>query len=59
MKLNFYGPINKQGVIKKVVTDTFSDRALTNRQQSYSVEVNPNTATPDESFDYLENYEDF
>jgi len=59
MKLNFYGPVNKQGVIKKVVTDTFSDRSLTNRQQSYTVEVNPNTATPDDSFDYLENYEDF
>jgi hypothetical protein len=59
MKLNFYGPINRQGVIKKVVADTFTDRSLTNRQQSYTVEVDPNTATPSDSFDYLENYEDF
>ena len=59
MKLNFYGPVSRQGVIKKVIADTFNDRALTQKQQTYTVEVDPNTAVPTDDFNYLENYEDF
>lgn len=59
MKLNFYGPVNKQGIIRKVVTDTFSDKALTQKQQTYTVEVSPSTAVPGDNIDYTENFEDF
>lgn len=59
MKLNFYGPINKQGIIKRVIADTFSDRALTQKQQTYTVAVDPITAIPGENFDFSESFEDF
>lgn len=37
MKLNFYGPISKQGIIKRVEVDYFKDRALSEKIQRYSV----------------------
>lgn len=46
MKMNFYGPINKQGLIKNVTVNTFSDQALGNIQSRYSVAVTPDTAMP-------------
>jgi len=59
MKLNFYGPINKQGVIKRVIADTFTDKALTQKQQTYTVQVDPLTATPEDDFNFNESFEDF
>lgn len=37
LKLNFYGPISKQGIIKRVEVDYFRDRALSQKLQKYSV----------------------
>ena len=37
LKLNFYGPISKQGIIKRVEVDYFRDRALSQKIQRYSV----------------------
>lgn len=59
MKLNYYGPINKQGVIKKVVATTYSDEALTARQSSIVVEPDPLTAKPGDSIGFIETFEDF
>lgn len=59
MKLNFYGPVSKQGVIKRVIADTFSDSAFANKQQSYKVQVDPFTAIPGDDIDYLETFEEF
>lgn len=59
MKLNFYGPINKQGIIRKVIATTFNKPDLTEQNQKYTVSVDPTTANPGDNIDYLENFEEF
>jgi len=59
MKLNFYGPINRQGIIRKVIANTFDNSDLTDRKQQYTVQVEPNTAKPGDSIDFIETFEDF
>ena len=59
MKLNYYGPINKQGVIKKVITNTYNDVALTNKQSTITVEPDPLTAKPGDTIGFIETFEDF
>lgn len=59
MKLNFFGPINKQGIIRTTTVNTFSDPALSKKQQTYSAQVDPNTAIPGDDIDVLETFEDF
>lgn len=59
MKLNFYGPINKQGIIRKVIATTFNKPDLTDQNQKYTVSVDPTTAVPGDDIDYLENFEEF
>ena len=58
LKLNFYGPVNKQGVIKRVLTNTFND--LTSAQiQKITVETDPATANVTDTYTYISNFEDF
>jgi len=59
MKLNFYGPINKQGLIKKVIASTFNDKNLTQQNQKYTASVDPITSVPGDDIDYLETFEEF
>lgn len=59
LKLNYFGPINKQGIIRSVTANTFSDVEMQNRQQTYNVTVDPNTALPGSEFDFVETFEDF
>lgn len=59
MKLNFYGPVSKQGIIRKTLATTYSDAELNTLQQKVRVETNPDSALPDGDFDYLEVFEDF
>lgn len=59
MKLNFYGPINKQGLIRSTTVSTFSDPALSNRQVSYSASVDPASAIPGDDIGIIETFEDF
>jgi hypothetical protein len=59
MKLNFFGPINKQGIIRTTNVTTYSNPELTQQQQAYSVTVSPNTAVPGDTFDFVETFEDF
>ena len=59
LKLNFYGPVSKQGFIKKVVANTYSDKELIDKQQTYTAEIVPNTANPGDVFDISETFEDF
>lgn len=59
LKLNYFGPINKQGIIRSVTANTFSDVEMQNRQQTYNVTVDPNTAVPGSEFDFVETFEDF
>jgi len=59
LKLNFYGPVVKQGVIRRVDVDTFSDSALSNRIQQYDVTVSPTSAVPGDDISFSENFEEF
>ena len=59
LKLNFYGPINKQGIINKVNVETFKDLALTEKLQTYEVSVDPTNATSGNVTSFIETFEDF
>lgn len=59
LKLNFFGPINKQGIIRSSTVSTFSNEALTDQQIRYNVSVDPTTAVPGDDIDFVETFEDF
>lgn len=59
VKLNFYGPVSKQGIIRKVNTNIFNNETLTQQQQIYSVQPNPYEANVTDNFSFVENFEDF
>ena len=61
VKLNFYGPINRQGIISKVVTNTFNDKELTIQQQKITVDGTGNTANSIllGNVNYIDSFEDF
>ena len=59
MKLNFYGPVNKQGVIRKVVTNTYNKADLTQQQVRVTVEPDPLTAKPGDDIGFTDTFEDF
>jgi hypothetical protein len=59
MKLNFYGPVNKQGIIKKVITNTFNDPGLTQQQTKITVEPSPLTAKPGDDIGFTDTFENF
>jgi hypothetical protein len=59
IKLNFFGPINKGGPIKRVIANMYSDAAMSNSLVNYSVEVNPFTAGPEDSYTFIETFEEF
>lgn len=59
VKLNFYGPVTKQGIIRKVNTNIFNDQALTQQQQVYTVQTNPYTANVVDDYSFMEDFTDF
>ena len=62
LKLNFFGPINKQGFIRNTTVTTFSDAGLTNKQQAYNATISPSTAIPGaaiDDFSIVENFDEF
>jgi hypothetical protein len=59
LKLNFYGPINRQGVIKNVTVNTFSNADLSNQITGYNVTVDPANATQGNVINFVETFEEF
>lgn len=59
MKLNFYGPISRQNIIRTTNVSTYSDAGLTNRQTSFSATVDPSTAVPGDDITIVDSFEDF
>ena len=57
MKLNFYGPVTEQGIVRKVISNSFSDSELNNRQQIITVGVD-NQSAPGGNVNYFEIFED-
>lgn len=56
LKLNFYGPITDQGIIRKVTANIFSDRELSNTQLTYTVEASPANANAIANVTYIETF---
>jgi hypothetical protein len=59
LKLNFYGPVTKTGIIRKVIANTFNNKDLTEQRQKITVQTNPNSANVTDDYSYLEVFEDF
>jgi hypothetical protein len=59
LKLNYFGPISKQNIIRNFVANTFNDAELTQRIQRYSVTTDPGTAVPGDDIGFVESFEDF
>jgi hypothetical protein len=58
MKLNFYGPVNKQGFITKVNATTYNDPKLSTALQKTTVEASAN-ANVLSNYTYINTFEDF
>jgi len=59
LKLNFYGPIKDQNIIRKVIANTYNIGDLNDQIQKVTVQTDPNSASPTDDFNYLEIFEDF
>ena len=59
MKLNFYGPVNKQGIIKKVVASTFNNANLSERINVITTTPDPLDAKPGDNIGFIDTIEDF
>lgn len=59
LKLNFYGPIRDQGIIKRVIANTYNIDNINDQIQKVTVGTNPGNAMPNSNFEYLEIFEDF
>lgn len=59
MKLNYFGPVSKQGIIRKVIANSYNDVELNNLQQRVTVQTNPANTSPFLDFDFVDNFEDF
>ena len=65
MRLNFYSHVNNVDVIKKAIADIYADPEMTldtnklaaNRGR-LTVSVNPNTATPADTYSFLEEFDE-
>ena len=59
IKINYYGPVNKTGIIRRVNANIFKNLELTENVASYTATVTPNTAVPTDDFDFAETFTDF
>jgi hypothetical protein len=59
MKLNFYGPVNKQGVIKKVIASTYNNVNMTDRINTITTTPDPLTAKPGDDIGFTDTIADF
>lgn len=59
VKLNFFGPINKTGIIKTSIANTYSNEEMSNRIQQYNVAVDPLNSKPGDDISFAETFEDF
>jgi hypothetical protein len=59
MKINFYGPVSRQGIIRTVKANTYTDINLANLNQKYIVTTDPPNVMPGNSFVFVETFEEF
>lgn len=56
--LNFYGPVEQQGIIRKSIANAYTDIDQANYQQRYQVTTNPSDATVLEDWEYVEQFDE-
>lgn len=56
--LNLYGPVEQQGIIRTAIAQTYTDIDQPNYQQKYQVTTDPDDATPDGTWDYVEQFDE-
>lgn len=59
LKLNYYGPVNRTGIIRRVQSNFYRDQGLTQNLSSYVATVSPDTAQPTDDFNFTETFIDF
>ena len=59
LKLNFYGPISKEGIIRSATVNINSDKAMSNLVLRYNATLDPFDAEPTDDFNIIETFEDF
>ena len=62
MRLNFYSNVANQSVIKKTIADIYNDPTMSlstlNDRLRVIAEVNPSTATPEDAYTFLEQFDE-
>ena len=62
MRLNFYSNVANQSVIKKTIADIYNDPTMSlstlNDRLRVTAEVNPSTATPEDAYTFLEQFDE-
>lgn len=59
VKINYYGPAQQSGIIRRVIANMFTDVELTQNLTSYTATVTPNDALPNSDFEFNETFTDF
>lgn len=59
LKLNFYGPISKQGIIRSATVNMYSNEAMSNINMRYNAILDPLDSEPTDTFDIIETFEEF
>lgn len=59
VKLDFFGPASKQGIIRKTITNIYSNPELSNLTAKITITPDPVDANPGDDFDYIEVFEEF
>lgn len=59
LKLNFYGPVSKEGVIRNVNIDFFNDAALSQKIQNLTTTTDSPTANVDAVTGFIDTFTDF
>lgn len=59
MKLRYYGPSSRSGLIRRVIATTYQDQELLVPTLKYTVTPDPFDAAPTDEYGYIENFEEF
>lgn len=59
LKLNFFGPVSKQGIIRSATANMYTDKEMANLAFTYNATLDPLNAEPTDEFNIIETFEEF
>jgi len=59
LKLYYYGPMERQDIIRTAITNIFNDPNLEQRINNYTVSTDPGDATPQGDYRFIETFQDY